>query len=150
MHEKIKNQIKDAMRAHDAVRLEVLRSLSASFMNEVIAKGKAIGPSGLLSDADVTTIIRKSIKQHKDSIEQFTAGHRKDLVKKEQAELDILEAFLPKMMSADEVKKFVKGKLKGEKLDKAKIGQLTGQMMKELKGKADGSDVKAAIEGLLK
>lgn len=149
MHEKIKSQIKDAMRAHDAVRLEVLRALSAAFMNEVIAKGKAIGPSGLLSDEDVATIIRRSIKQHKDSIEQFTAGGRKDLVKKEQAELVILEAFLPKMMTRDEVKKFVKAKLGAATIDKAKIGQLTGQMMKELKGKADGADVKAVIEGLL-
>jgi hypothetical protein len=159
MHEKIKNQIKDAMRAKDTVRLEVLRGLSALFTNELLKKDvkKSAGKSKsvlapiLLPDDEVTVIIRKSVKQRKDSIEQFGKGGRKDLVKKEQAELVILESFLAKMMGQEEIEKFIQKKIKTDKIvkiDKAKIGQFIGQIMKELKGKADGSDVKAVVEKL--
>ena len=153
MHEQIKNQIKDAMRAKDAVRLEVLRGLSALFTYDLLKKtpakktGKEGGAPTLLSDEEVTTIIRKSVKQRKDSIEQFEKGGRKDLVKKERAELVILEAFLPQLMSRADIEKFVKPKIKN--VDKAKMGQFMGQIMKDLKGKADGADVKATVEKLI-
>jgi hypothetical protein len=153
MHEKIKNQIKDALRAKDTLRLEVLRGLSALFTNELLKKkvGKGAEAPTVLTDDEVITIIRKSVKQRKDSIEQFGKGGRKDLVKKEQAELVILESFLTKMMSLEEIEKFIQKKMKTGKiviLDKAKIGQFIGQIMKELKGKADGADVKTVVEKL--
>ena len=153
MHEKIKNQIKDALRAQDTIRLEVLRGLSALFTNELLKKkvGKGGEAPTVLVDEEVITIIRKSVKQRKDSIEQFGKGGRKDLVKKEQAELVILESFLTKMMSLDDIEKVVKKKMKTDKitkLDKAKIGQFIGQILKELKGKADGADVKVVVEKL--
>lgn len=155
LHEQIKNQIKDAMRAKDAVRLETLRGLSALFTNELIAKqvkGDVPATVTTLSDEDATALIRRSVKQRKDSIDQFQKGGRADLAEKESAELAILETFLPKMMSRDEIKKIVEAKIAstGTTLDKAKIGQFTGQIMKDLKGKADGADVKAVIESLVK
>jgi uncharacterized protein YqeY len=155
MHEKIKNQIKDAMRAKDTVRLEVLRGLSALFTNELLNKKVAKNAEAptVLADEEVITIIRKSVKQRKDSIEQFGKGGRKDLVKKEQAELIILESFLTKMMSREDIEKFVQKKMKTDKitnLDTVKIGQFIGKIMKELKGKADGMDVKVVVEKLAK
>jgi hypothetical protein len=145
MHDKIKNDIKDAMRAKDSIRLDTLRGLSAVFTNELLKKPK----NASLSDDEVIAVIRRAVKQRKDSIEQFEKGGRKDLVDKEKAELVILESYLPKLMSREEIEKFVKGKIAGGMtFDKAKIGQFVGAIMKELKGKADGADVKAVIEKL--
>ncbi|HEY4478240.1 MAG TPA: GatB/YqeY domain-containing protein [Candidatus Paceibacterota bacterium] len=148
MHENIKNQIKDAMRAKDTIRLEVLRGLQALFSNELIAKGIA---DPLLKDTDVLTIIKRSVKQRKDSIEQFEKGGRNDLAKKEKAELKILEEFLPETMNKKDIEKIVKEKIKkAGKIDKAKIGQFIGMIMKELKDKADGNDVKQVVDELVK
>lgn len=129
----------------DEVRLTVLRSIQATITNEIIAK-KATE----LLDEDVLTIIRRSVKQHKDSIDQFTKGNRMDLVQNEQAELTVLEEFLPTMMSREEIKKIAEKK-KAELgiTDKSKAGMLTGALMKDLKGRADGSDVKSIVEELL-
>lgn len=148
MHETIKKQIVEAMRSKDALRLEVLRGLQALFSNELIAK-KSSEP--FLKDEDVLAIIKRSVKQRKDSIEQFEKGGRNDLAKKEKAELAILEAFLPATMSKEEIKKVIKGRMgTSGPMDKAKIGQFIGMMMKELKGKADGADVKAVVDELVK
>lgn len=141
----IKTGIKEAMMKKDEVRLTVLRSIQATITNEIIAK-KATE----LVDEDVLTIIRRSVKQHKDSIDQFTKGKRMDLVSSEQAELVVLEEFLPTMMDKAEIKKIAEKK-KSELgiTDKSKAGMLTGALMKDLKGRADGADVKSVVEELL-
>lgn len=148
IHENIKEQIKDAMRAHDVLRLEVLRGLQAAFANELIAK-KSSAP--LLKDEDVLAIIKKGVKQRKDSIEQFEKGGRKDLATKEKKEMAVLNEFLPASMSRAEIKKIVEKKLKKEgPIDPKKMGQFMGGIMKELKGKAEGEDVKAMLDELTK
>jgi uncharacterized protein YqeY len=156
LHEQIKNQIKDAMRAKDAIRLETLRGLSALFTNDLIAKqvkGDVPASVTALDDESATALIRRSVKQRKDSIEQFEKGGRADLAEKEKTELAILETFLPKMMSREDIQKIVATKLAAAggagSIDKAKMGQFMGTIMKDLKGKADGADVKAVIESLL-
>ena len=141
------------MRAKDALRLEVLRGLTSAFSNHLIAKGSS---APTVSDEDAVAIIRKAVKQRKDSIEQFISGGRPELAEKEQAELAILEGFLPQLMSRDAIRTIVENKLAeltaaGAPLpDKAKAGQFMGTIMKDLKGKADGADVKAVIEELVK
>lgn len=108
--------------------------------------GRARRPSCTLALA----VIKRSVKQHKDSIEQFKRGGREELVKEEEAELKILETYLPQMMGRDEIRKAAE-KIK-EKLgvtDKSKAGSFIGAVMKELKGKADGADVKAVVDELL-
>lgn len=146
IHTKIKEEIKNAMRAKDADKLDVLRALNTAFANDLIARGSA---DALIDDETALTLIRRSVKQHKDSIEQFTQGGRTDLVGKEQAELTVLEAFLPQMMSEEEVLTIATTK-KAELgiTDKTKIGQFTGVLMKDLKGKADGAVVKKVVESL--
>ena len=147
IHENIKKQIIDAMRAKDTLRLEVLRGLSASFSNELIAKKSS---DDFIDDDSAIVLIKKSVKQHKDSIEQFEKGNRKDLADKEKAELLILEEFMPKQMSKDEIKKIVEAKIKAiGNVDKSNMGQFMGQIMKEMKGKADGTDVKEVVDKLL-
>ena len=149
MHQNIKDQIKQAMLAKDTVRLTVLRGLLAAFTNELVAKMKK--PNEELSDEDAIAVIRKAVKQRKDSIEQFTKGGRADLVESEEAELKVLETFLPALMSKGDIKKVVEAKIaEMGTVDKTKLGQLVGSLMKELKGKADGADVKEVVESLVK
>ncbi|MDO8430620.1 MAG: GatB/YqeY domain-containing protein [Candidatus Taylorbacteria bacterium] len=148
IHENIKKQIIDAMRAKDKIALETLRGLVSLFSYELIAKKSS---AQFIDDEGALSLIKKSVKQRKDSIEQFEKGGRKDLVKKEKAELAILEKFLPEAMSKDDIKKVVQAKIKKDGMpDKAKLGQFIGGLMKELKGKADGADVKEVVEGLVK
>jgi uncharacterized protein len=148
LHQDIKSRIKDAMKAKDSIRLQALRNLSAAFTNEVIAKMRT--PQEELSDPEALAVIKRLAKQRKDSIEQFKNAGRDDLVESEEAELRVLEEFLPQTMSKDEIKKVAEAK-KAELAiaDKSKIGMLMGAVMKELKDKADGGDVKAVVEELL-
>ncbi len=147
LQEIIKGSIKDAMIAKDAVRLTVLRGLSTMFTNELVATGRT--PQEILNDEEVLNLIRRAVKQRKDSIEQFINGGRPELAEDEKAELVILEAYLPQLMSKEEIKKVVEAK-KAEmgEVDKSKMGQFMGAVMKDLKGKADGADVKEVIESL--
>ena len=151
MHKQIKELIKDAMRAKDQIKLDVLRGLNALFMNEIISSKSN---DEFLSDEKVLTLIKKSIKQRKDSIESFEKGGRADLVAKEKSELIILESFLPAMMSEDEVRKIVQNKIdelkKSGPIDSKSSGKVVGLLMKELSGKADGLLVKNIVEELLK
>ena len=148
LHKQIKDGIKEAMIKKDTLVLTVLRNISATFTNEMLAK-KITTPE--ISDEDAVTIIRRLVKQRKDSIEQFTKGNRMDLVKNEEAEMKILETFLPQMMSKEEIEKVVKAKVdEAGTIDKAKLGQFMGGIMKELKGKADGMLVKQILEELTK
>ena len=147
LQEQIKGEIKTAMMSKDAVRLNVVRGLATAFMNELVATKRT--PQDTLTDEEAAAVIRRGIKQRKDSIEQFTAAGRTELAESEQAELAVLEAYLPKMMSQDDIRPIAEAK-KAELgiTDKTKAAQLIGALMKDLKGKADGNDVKAVIESL--
>jgi uncharacterized protein len=149
LHEQIKNNIKESMKAGDKVRLEVMRGLVTAFTNEMVATGKT--PQDMLSDEDVIKVITRASKQRKDSIEQFTKGGRNDLVEAETAQLKILEEFLPKLMEKSEIEKFVKGKYEAlEVKDPTKKGMFMSSIMKDLKSKADGSLVKEVVDQIFK
>src|SRR5680860_643508 len=142
IHEEIRGEIKEAMKAKDELRLRVVRSLVSAFMNEVIAKKRK--PDEMLSDEDALAVITKQAKQRKDSIEQFRAGNREDLATNEEAELKIIEKYLPTLMSREEIKPLVLAKKEELGItDKSKVGLLMSAIMKDLKGKADGADVKS-------
>lgn len=147
LHAEIKEEIKKAMLAKDQVRLDTIRGVSAAFTNELVAKGRK--PQEELTDEEGIVVIKRLVRQRKDSIEQFLKGGREDLANNEKAELAILETYLPQSMSKDEIKKVAEAKKKQLGItDKAKIGQLIGAVAKELKGKAEGSDIKAVVENL--
>lgn len=147
LQEQIKGEIKTAMMAKDSVKLTVVRGLSTSFMNELVATKRT--PQDALTDEEAAAVIRRAVKQRKDSIEQFTAAGRPELAESEQAELAILETYLPKMMTQDEIRPIAEAK-KAELgiTDKTKSGMLMSAIMKDLKGKADGGDVKSVVESL--
>jgi uncharacterized protein YqeY len=148
LHETLKEEIKNAMRAKDAPRLEVLRGIVTSFVNELVAKKKT--PQEILDDESAMTVIKRLLKQRKDSMEQFTAGGRPDLAEKERRESEIIGTFLPQMMSREEIRKIAEAKkIEMGVTDKSKIGQFIGAVMKACAGKADGTDVKSVVEELL-
>ena len=148
LHAQIREEIKNAMRAKEALRLEVLRGVLTAFTNELVATKRT--PQEMLEDKEGIAVIKRLVKQRKDSAEQFTSGGRPELAEKENAELVILEAFLPQSMSRDEIKKIAEAK-KAEMgiVDKSKMGQSIGAVMKACAGNADGNDVKVVVEELL-
>ena len=147
MQEKIKAKIKESMLAKATLALNVYRGISAAFVTEVMAKGKT--PQDALSDEDCMTVLRRLAKQRKDSIDQFEKGGRKDLADAEKAELAIIETLLPKMLGRDQILKVAEAKKAELNItDKSKAGILTGAILKELKGQADGADVKAVVDSL--
>lgn len=147
LHQNIKESIKDAMRAKDQTKLMVLRGLSAAFTNEVVALKRK--PDDELTDDEALAVISREAKKRKDAIEQFTAGGRPELAESEQAELVIIEAYLPAQMSREEIETAVKAKKESMGItDAAQKGQFIGAVMKDLKGKADGKIVQEIVESL--
>ena len=147
LHEQIKNGIKEALMAKDTIKLETFRAMSAAFTNDLVAKGKK--PNEMLSDEEALSVIIRLAKQRRDSIDQYQKGGRADLVQEEQAQLAVLEVFLPKLMGKDEIIKIAEAK-KAELgiTDATKKGMLMSALMKDLKGKADGVLVKEVVDSL--
>lgn len=141
LKEKIKGDLKNAIKNGDSVVRGVLRLLSSDIKNEEIAGKKE------LIDDDVLKIIKKDIKRHKESIEQYKTGGRKDLVEQEEKELEILEKYMPEQMSEDEIRKIVSGVI--EKLgatNASDFGKVMGMAMKEAGGNVDGSVVSGIVK----
>lgn len=148
IHESIKAGIPDAMRAKDTVRLQTMRSLTTAMTNEVVAKKRK--PDEFLSDEDALIVLKRAANQRKDSIEQYEKGGRPELAEVEKAELVIIESFLPEQMSREQIEEIVRAKIAETGVsDKSGAGKLTGVVMQELKGKADGTLVKETIDSLL-
>lgn len=154
MQDKIREQIKDALRAKNELRLTTLRGVLAAFTNESVNLGRT--PQDPLSDNEAITVIKRLAKQRKDSIEQFEKGGRQDLADNEKAELEILNEFLPEQMSESAVREVVKTIIEQAKADgkisdnsSKSIGIVMGLVMKETKGLADGDIVKQIVTSLL-
>jgi len=147
MQETIKTKLKEAMMAKNEVAVLTLRNIMSSFTNELVSKGKK--PTDVLSDEECLTVIARLAKQRRDSIEQFTNGGRADLAENEMAELVVINEFLPTQMTESEITEFLKNYIANNTIDPDKKGQALGGIMKELKGKADGSLVKQIFDSLL-
>ena len=147
IQERIKNETKSALREKNQPKLNALRSLLAAFINELVAEKKT--PDSSVSDELALRVIKRAIKTRKDSIAQFVAGGRQDLVESEEAELAYIESFAPAGVPAEEIKKAVEAKKTELGIsDKGKAGILVGAVMKELRGRADGNDVKRIVDSL--
>ena len=143
----IREKLKDAMRSKDQVALDTYRGILSAFTNELVAAGKT--PQDEVTDDIALSVIKKTIKQRKDAIEQFTAGGRADLADADRAQLALLEIFQPAMMGEDEIRVIAKTKKTDLAIeDKSKLGILVGAVMKETAGNADGAVVKKVVEEL--
>lgn len=148
IHTQIKEDMKQAMKNKEAVKLSVIRGILSAFTNEAVTKGRK--PDEPLSDEEALAVIKRQAKQRQDSIKQFTDGGRDDLAEAETEELLIIETYLPAMMSEEDIKKIVESKITEMNItDKSKIGILIGAVMKETGGQADGNQVKKIAEELL-
>ncbi len=143
----IKGEMVGAMKAREALKLSVLRGLIAAFTNELVAKGRK--PDEELSDEDVLAVISRAARQRKDSIEQFEKGGRSDLASAEKEEFQILENYLPKQMSKEEVESYIMQKISTGSFTKENKNQFMGIIMKELKGRVDGTLVRDVIDKTL-
>ena len=144
LKERITEDMKAAMRAKEAARLLTIRGLLAAM------KQKEVDERIELDDAAVIGILDKLIKQRKDSIPQFGAGGRTDLVDKETAELQVLEAYLPQRMSAEEIAAAVAA-IVAElgATGPGDMGKVMGAVKAKLAGKADMGQVSAAVKQAL-
>ncbi len=147
LHETLKEHLKESLKAKDDVRLRTVRSVLSALTNELVATGKK--PQDMIDDETAIHVITRLAKQRKDSIEQFEKGNRADLAQIEKDELVVLSAYLPTLMSQDEIRPLAEAKITELGItDKSKMGMLLGALMKDLKGKADGGDVKTIVESL--
>ena len=144
LKQKLADDLKQALRQGDKVRLSVIRLVIAAINNAEIAR------QATLSDADIYGVISREIRQRKESIEAFKQGNRQDLVAQEEAELAILQQYLPQQMSHEEIiaeARRVIGEVGAKGLsDKGKV---MPKLIAQLKGRADGREINEIVTELL-
>ena len=142
--DKITEDMKKALVAKDKVRLSVIRLLKSEIRYNEIEKGSE------LSDEDVISVLSSSIKKHKDSIEQFEKGGRKDLSSQEKAELEIIWQYMPKQLEEDELSQIVDEAIKeAGGLSPSDLGKVMKMVMPKVKGRADGKRVNELVSSKL-
>lgn len=147
LKETIKKDFLEAFRQKNADKKSVLSMLNSEIKNaEIDLKVREEG----LSDEKVLEVIKRGVKQRKDAIEKFREGGREELAQKEQAEIDILKAYLPAEMGKEQVEEIVKKVIaESGAQDISQMGAVMGKVMQELKGQADGSIVREIVTNLL-
>ncbi len=138
-------ELKDALRAGNKMKLGTLRLILSAVNYAEIDQQKA------LDDPGVHAVIAKMIKQRRESIDAFKAGNRPDLVATEQAELEILESYMPRQLSRDEIVAEAKKVIAEVGANKPQdMGKVMGKLTPLLRGKADGKEVAAVVTELLR
>ena len=146
LEEKIMTDLKAAMLAKDEVALRSLRAIKAAI---IIAKTSE-GAGGVLKEEDEVKLLQKLVKQRKDSLEIFQKQNRDDLAQKEIEEIAVIEKFLPKQLSAEELKEIISGIIKETGASsQAEMGKVIGAANKQLAGKADGKTIASVVKELL-
>ena len=140
---RIQEDMKAAMKAKDSLRLNVLRALKTALTNAAIEKG---GLGTGLEDAEATAVIRKQLKQRQDSARQFTDAGRTELAEKENAEITILEDYLPAAMSEEEIVALVEAVIaETGASSKADMGKVMGLLQQRSEGRADGKTLSQEV-----
>lgn len=146
LFEKVSEDIKNAMKAKDKVALETLRNVKKFFLEAKTAPGA----NDTLTDADATKIIQKLVKQGKDSAEIYTQQNRADLAEGELAQVKVLETYLPKQMTAEELETALKAIIaQVGATGPQDMGKVMGAASKALAGKAEGRAISEAVKRLL-
>ncbi len=141
----ITDAIKDAMRAKDKVALDALRAVKSQI---ILLKTEARGVE--ISDDQEIAILQRMIKQRKDSYDQFTAQDRTDLAEVEEAQTKVIEQFLPKQLSSEELETEMKNIIAETGATSAKdLGKVMGMASKSLAGKSDGKSISEMAKKLL-
>ncbi len=147
LYETTQSDLKEAMKAGDAARRDVIRMIGSALKNEAIELRK---PASELSDDESVAVLRRLAKQRRESVESFRAGDRPDLAEHEEAELVIIGAYLPANLPDDEIRKLIaEAKAETGASSKADFGKLMGATAKKVSGRADGNAVKKLVEEAL-
>lgn len=147
LYQTLSEDLKQAMKAGDVFKRDTLRLLQSAVKNVAIEKRQAPAE---LPDAEVEAVIKKLVKQRKDSVEQYEAGNRPDLAAQEKEELDFLATYLPAAMPESELRNLVSEALAEAGIaTKDQMGQAMGVVMKKVAGRASGDDVKRVVMSLL-
>ena len=146
LKEKINADLLAAMKAKEEVKLGALRMLKASIMKFEVSGDKKVEAT----DENVLQIIGKEVKQRKDSIEAYKKGAREDLAAKEEAEMKILQTYLPAQMSEEELKTLISRTISQTGAIVKDFGKVMGTVMAQAKGKADGHTVTRLVKEMLK
>ena len=146
LEQKIMTELKAAMLAKDEAALRSLRAIKAAILLAKTSEGAA----GEMKEEDELKLLQKLVKQRKDSLEIYTQQNRADLAQKEQEEIAIIEKFLPKQLSADEVKTELARIIQEVgATSPADMGKVMGAATKQLSGKADGKTISTLVKELL-
>jgi len=146
LEQKVMAEMKPAMLAKDEKALRGLRAIKAAI---ILAK-TAEGAGGVVKEEDEIKLLQKLVKQRKDSLDIFRQQGREDLAQKEQDEIEVIEKFLPKQLSADELKVVVQQIITETGASSpADMGKVMGAATKALAGKADGKTISAIVKELL-
>lgn len=146
LEQKIMTELKAAMLAKDEAALRSLRAIKAAILLAKTSEGAA----GELKEDDEIKLLQKLVKQRKDSLEIFQQQNRADLAKKEQEEIAVIEKFLPKQLSAEEIKAELATIIAATGASSpADLGKVMGVATRQLAGKADGKTISALVKELL-
>ena len=144
--EKIEEEYKSAMKEKNELKVSTLRMLKSAIQYFQVEKVKKEA-----TDEDILGVISKQIKQRRDSIEEYKKANRQDLASKEERELNILQAYLPAQLSAQELETLVNKVLQTSGLQaKADMGKVMKLVMEETKGRADGKAISSLVSSKLK
>jgi uncharacterized protein YqeY len=146
LEQRIMPELKTAMLAKDEKTVRSLRAIKAAI---IVAK-TAEGAGGVLKEEDEVRLLQKLVKQRKDSLEIFTTQNRPELAKKEEEEIEVIEKFLPKQLSADELREEI-AKVIAESgaTSPAEMGKVIGLANKKLAGRADGKTISTLVKEML-
>jgi uncharacterized protein YqeY len=138
--ERLNQDLKQAMKDKDALKLSVIRMVKAAAQNEEIQKG------GPLSDDDLLTVLTREFKQRRDSLQEFEKAGREDLAQKTRAEMDILTAYLPAQLGEEELRHLVRETISTVGATSRKeMGKVMGALLPKVKGRAEGSVVQRIV-----
>lgn len=142
--ERLSEDLKQAMRAKDKVRLRTLRSLRAALREKEIELGADVEEG--LEEEDELKVLQKQAKQRREAIEQYESADRPDLLEKEQEELEIIEEYLPRQLTDEEIEDVVDDAIGSiDSSSMADMGRVMGTVMGELRGRVDGNRVREIV-----
>ncbi|MCH8871099.1 MAG: GatB/YqeY domain-containing protein [Chloroflexi bacterium] len=145
LKEQLSDDLKNAMRQGDALRRTTIRFVLSAIHNDEIARQKDLDEDGVIQ------VLTKQAQQRRDSIEAFQDANRQDLVDKEQAELEIIAAYLPERMTEDEVREVVRQVLSDSGASGPQdMSKVMGRLMPKVRGKADGKMVSTMVNEMLR
>ena len=144
LQDRLVEDIKDAMRQKDELRRTTLRMIRSAIQYEEIAKREP------LDDIGVVDILSRMVRQHQESITEFQRGNRPDMVEREEAELEIVRNYLPEQLSGDEIAELARKIIADVgAAGPGDMGKVMGQLMPQIRGKADGGEVSRVVTELL-